>query len=40
MQSYLPHTKEDIESMLATIGVNRLEDLFIDIPESIRLIKD
>ncbi len=37
MQSYLPHTKEDIESMLATIGVNHLEDLFEDIPESIRL---
>lgn len=39
MQSYLPHTKEDIESMLTTIGVDRLEDLFIDIPESIRLDK-
>ncbi|QUI23131.1 aminomethyl-transferring glycine dehydrogenase subunit GcvPA [Vallitalea pronyensis] len=39
MQSYLPHTKEDIASMLSTIGVNCLEDLFEDIPESIRLNK-
>ena len=30
---YLPHTKEDINAMLATIGVGRLDELFATIPK-------
>jgi glycine dehydrogenase subunit 1 len=30
---YLPHTKEDIDAMLAAIGVGGLDDLFSTIPE-------
>ena len=33
---YFPHTEKDIHEMLATIGVERLEDLYADVPESIR----
>ena len=29
---FIPHTKEDREEMLRTIGVERLEDLFHDVP--------
>jgi len=35
--SFAPHTEQDIRSMLVTIGVERVEDLFADIPEAIRL---
>ncbi len=34
---YIPHTEEDRKTMLATIGVSHLEDLFQDIPEEVRL---
>ena len=34
---YFPHTAEEIQSMLKTIGVNKLEDLFQSIPENVRL---
>ncbi len=37
MHPFLPHTKEDIDLMLATIGVTSIEDLFKDIPDEIRL---
>jgi glycine dehydrogenase subunit 1 len=30
---YLPHTKEDIDAMLATVGVGRLDELFATIPK-------
>jgi len=30
---YLPHTKEDIDAMLATVGVGNLDDLFATIPK-------
>ena len=30
--SYLPHTEADVQAMLERIGVNRLEDLFSDVP--------
>jgi glycine dehydrogenase subunit 1 len=30
---YIPHTEEDRKTMLATIGVSHLEDLFRDIPK-------
>lgn len=29
---FLPHTDADRESMLRTIGVERMEDLFQDLP--------
>ncbi|MCG8566974.1 MAG: aminomethyl-transferring glycine dehydrogenase subunit GcvPA [Desulfobacterales bacterium] len=34
---YLPHTKEDIESMLAATGHSSIDELFECIPESVRL---
>jgi glycine dehydrogenase subunit 1 len=37
MFPYLPHIEQDIDSMLDTIGVKRIDDLFSDIPETIRL---
>jgi len=33
---YIPHTDVERREMLAAIGVNRLEDLFQDIPEKFR----
>ncbi|MBQ6952402.1 MAG: aminomethyl-transferring glycine dehydrogenase subunit GcvPA [Bacteroidales bacterium] len=30
--SYLPHTEADVQAMLERVGVNRLEDLFSDVP--------
>jgi glycine dehydrogenase subunit 1 len=34
---FIPHTPEDIQAMLATIGVAKLEDLFDEIPKNLRL---
>ena len=34
---YLPLTPEDRQSMLATIGVKSVDDLFVDVPENARL---
>lgn len=34
---YIPHTDADREEMLATIGVHSIDDLFADIPESLRI---
>lgn len=34
---YLPHTDADRQHMLEVIGVEKMEDLFVDIPESVRL---
>ncbi|MCF7945525.1 MAG: aminomethyl-transferring glycine dehydrogenase subunit GcvPA [Spirochaetia bacterium] len=34
--SYVPHTSEDIDEMLASIGVSRIEDLFADIPQDVK----
>ncbi|HQJ40602.1 MAG TPA: glycine dehydrogenase, partial [Exilispira sp.] len=39
MHQYIPHTEDDIKSMLETIGVNTIDDLFADIPEEIKLKK-
>lgn len=33
---FIPHTKEDVQSMLATIGVATTEALFDEIPENLR----
>lgn len=32
---FIPHTSEDIQKMLATIGVNKIEQLFDEIPTSL-----
>lgn len=37
---YFPHTPEDIEEMLARIGVKTLDDLYADVPRQIRLQGD
>lgn len=37
---YLPHTPDEISSMLKEIGAQSLDDLFSSIPESLRLKKD
>jgi glycine dehydrogenase subunit 1 len=34
---YLPHTPEDVASMLEFLGMDRLEDLFAHIPAAVRL---
>ncbi len=36
---YIPHTEEDIQAMLETIGKKRVEELFESIPERFRLKK-
>lgn len=36
---YVPHTEKDKQAMLATIGVNSVEELFSDIPAGVRLQK-
>lgn len=35
--NYFPHTPADINAMLKTIGVDRIEDLFAEIPEQLKL---
>ena len=37
---YLPHTKEDIASMLKTVGVEDLDNLFSMVPEDCRFMGD
>ena len=37
---YFPHTDEDIKAMLDKIGVKSLDDLYSEIPESIRFKKE
>ena len=37
---YFPQTEQDIREMLDKIGVDKLDDLYADIPESIRFRKD
>lgn len=39
MYPYIPHTKDDEQRMLETIGVNSIDDLFSDIPEDMRFNK-
>jgi glycine dehydrogenase subunit 1 len=34
---YIPHTAGDVSQMLGKIGVGSLEDLFVEVPESVRL---
>jgi glycine dehydrogenase subunit 1 len=35
--AFIPHTPADVEAMLAAIGVKRIEDLFEEIPQSLRV---
>ena len=37
---YFPHTDKDIKEMLATIGAGSLEDLYAELPDSLRLKRD
>ena len=37
---YFPHTPEDIAAMLAKCGMESLDDLYADVPESLRLKRD
>ncbi len=37
MADYLPHTSDDVESMLEFLGMNSLDDLFAHIPSAVRL---
>lgn len=34
---YIPHTTEDIRQMLAVIGVDKVEDLYAEVPEELKL---
>jgi len=36
MFKYFPHTDEDLQTMLESVGVQSLDDLYSDIPEAIR----
>ena len=40
MFKYFPHTEEEIQNMLKVAGVKSLEDLYSDVPESIRFKDD
>ena len=37
---YIPHTEEDTQAMLRAIGAERIEDFFVEIPESLRLASE
>ena len=37
---FFPHTEKDIEQMLQRVGVKTLDDLYAEIPESIRFKGD
>lgn len=37
---YLPHTPEDLNEMLKTIGVSSLDDLYAEVPEELKLKKE
>lgn len=39
-QKYLPQTESDIKEMIAVAGVKSLDDLYSDVPESLRLKRD
>ncbi len=40
MFKYFPHTEEEVKDMLRVAGVNSLEELYADVPESIRFKGD
>lgn len=40
MYKYFPHTADDIRQMLDVIGAGSIEDLYADVPASVRLLGD
>ena len=40
IHKFLPHTGEDIQQMLDRIGIKKLEDLYVEVPKSIRFKGD
>jgi len=34
---FIPHTEQDVKEMLATLGISKVDDLFSEIPEKLRL---
>ena len=34
---YIPHTAADVSEMLERVGINSLEELFVEVPDSVRL---
>ena len=40
MHKYFPHTEADLQSMLATVGIDSLDALYADVPEAIRFRGD
>ena len=36
---YLPHTQEDIRQMLDVVGVGSLEELYADVPGSVKRLR-
>ena len=39
-RSYLPHTEDDRQAMLAAVGVRSVQDLYADVPASLRLNRE
>ena len=37
---FFPHTEQDVEAMLAAVGVHSLEDLYADVPEAVRFRRE
>ena len=33
---FIPHTEEDVQAMLASIGANTIDDLFDEIPPELK----
>ena len=40
MNKYFPHTEADLQAMLQTVGIERIDALYAQIPESIRFRGD
>lgn len=40
MYKYFPHTADDIRQMLDVIAVDKIEDLYADVPAGVRLDGD
>ena len=37
---YIPHTEDDVRAMLATIGVESIDELFREVPEDMRFTRE
>ena len=40
IHKFLPHTSEDIQQMLERVGIKNLNELYAEVPESIRFKGD